>query len=176
MLNPFPPLLPPLSSYSSAILACAASGQWEPAVGLLREMPQRGLAPSRTCYAPAIKACAQGRNADMALSLLREMPEVLCVCVCLCGWFARWPSVQASCLLARDRCARGRIRLSFCLAQVKEGWLLPNVSPRVRVCNRFVQVWVGCEYVKKERARLHATSGRVCWCFCSWQSTPRTAR
>lgn len=57
-------------------MACSASGEWELAVGLLREMPRRGLPPSRTCYAPAIKACAQGGNPNMALSLLREMPEV----------------------------------------------------------------------------------------------------
>ena len=68
---------PPSSpSYSSAIMACSASGQWEPAVALLREMSQRGLSPSRTSYAPAIKACGQGDNPNMALSLLREMSEV----------------------------------------------------------------------------------------------------
>ncbi|CAN0503912.1 unnamed protein product, partial [Ectocarpus sp. 8 AP-2014] len=63
-------------SYSSAILACSASGHCGDAVGLLRDMSKRGMPPSRTCYAPAITACARGDEPDMALSLLREMPTV----------------------------------------------------------------------------------------------------
>ena len=51
---------PDAVAYNAAISACAATGAWEEAIGLLGRMEGAGVAPTVVSYASALGACASG--------------------------------------------------------------------------------------------------------------------
>ncbi|CAN0464184.1 unnamed protein product, partial [Hapterophycus canaliculatus] len=72
---------PTVEAYAAAITACGKAGQWEVAVGLLREVTDGDpvlvpLAPDVVLYNAAIEACGKSGQWERALQLLKEIWEV----------------------------------------------------------------------------------------------------
>ena len=59
-------------SYNAAISPCEKGGQWQKALALLWEMPEKQLEPVVISYSAAISACEKGEQWQQALALLRE--------------------------------------------------------------------------------------------------------
>ena len=57
---------PDAVAYNAAISACAATGAWEEAIGLLGRMEGAGVAPTVVSYASALGACANGSRPSAA--------------------------------------------------------------------------------------------------------------
>ena len=71
-------LTPDIQTYSSAISACQASGQWQRAIGILRKMtrkPENNVVPNLFCFNAAIAACEKGDAWLEALELFERMKE-----------------------------------------------------------------------------------------------------
>jgi pentatricopeptide repeat protein len=64
---------PNLSSYNSTIDACSATGQWQQAIALLREIMCAGLKPDIISYNRVINACQNGEQWQLTLELLAEL-------------------------------------------------------------------------------------------------------
>ena len=64
---------PDAVAYNAAISACAATGAWEEAIGLLGRMEGAGVAPTVVSYASALGACANGSRPLRGAALFRLM-------------------------------------------------------------------------------------------------------
>ena len=64
---------PDVISFSAAISACGAGGQWERALSLLEEMRTRGVEPNVYSFNATISACEKAGQWERALALLEEM-------------------------------------------------------------------------------------------------------
>lgn len=71
-------LTPDIQTYSSAISACQASGQWQRAIGILRKMTRTTdsiVVPNLFCFNAAIAACEKGDAWLEALELYERMKD-----------------------------------------------------------------------------------------------------